>query len=69
MESDEPTGLEGESDEPTELEGESSEPPMAELQDISCAICHQPIEPDQEYGEAAYGPVHLEGCSTQTYRR
>lgn len=77
----EPPGLEENSDEPTSEEeifpeeevtffvnvesGVVSEREI-EREPLTCAICSQSIGIDDDYVDAAYGPVHTEPCSHQT---
>lgn len=37
--------------------------------DLTCAVCHNPIESGHGYLQAAYGPVHYTDCSSKTVRR
>ena len=39
-----------------------------EDENLICSLCRNPITIDQEYVNAAYGPVHEEPCSHQTKR-
>lgn len=37
--------------------------------EMECAICHKSIEEADDYVQAAYGPVHAEPCSHQSFPR
>lgn len=58
-----------ENDTPENDTPESGEEPLVEQvagEELTCAVCHKPIEGG--YLQAAYGPVHTTPCAQQTKR-